>query len=260
MTTIAIIGLGEAGTEYARGLRAAGADVRGYDPYRRDVDPGIHRVRSIAEAVTGADAVLSLVVAAAALEVAGDVLPLLGGSCIYADLNTAAPAVKEGIAAMAARRGVPMTDVAVLAPVLRAGHRTALLASGAAAAAFAALVSPFEVPVDALDAPAGEAARLKLLRSVFMKGLAALVIEGLTAARAAGAEQWLHGQIAAEFGPGGGAFVDRLVAGTHRHAVRREQEVRDACEALEAAGQHSDMTRATLAWFERIVAEGGPAA
>ena len=61
---------------------------------------------------------------------------------------------------------------------------------------------PFGVPIEVLDGGAGEAARLRLLRSVFMKGLAALVIEGVGAARAVGAEEWLRDQMAGELGPG----------------------------------------------------------
>jgi hypothetical protein len=148
-----------------------------------------------------------------------------------------------------------MADAAVLAPVVRAGHRTPLLASGAGARAFAARVEPFGVPVDVIDGAAGEAARLRLLRRVFRKGLAALVLEGLGAARAVGAEDWLRGQLAAELGPDGAALVDRLVDGSHRHAVRREHEVRAALAVLESSAQPADMTRATLAWFERLVAE-----
>ena len=111
------------------------------------------------------------------------------------------------------------------------------------------------MPLVVIDGPAGEAARLRLLRSVFMKGLATLIVEGVGAARAVGAEDWLRGQMAQELGPDGAALVDRLIEGTHRHAVRREHEMRDALAALEATGQPADMTRATLAWFERLVAE-----
>ena len=85
-----------------------------------------------------------------------------------------------------------------------------------------------------------------------MKGLAALVIEGVGAARAVGAEEWLRAQMAGELGPDGRALVDRVIDGTYRHAARREHEVRDALAAIEEAGQPADMTRATLAWFERI--------
>ena len=254
MTDIAILGLGEAGRHYAEGLARAGAKVRGYDPFQNVREHGIDQRDGLADAVGDAEVVLSLVGAVPAVEVAADALPHLRAGAIYADLNTAAPRTKQQIARLAENLGARMADVAVLAPVLRAGHRTALLASGPAAESLVGILTPFGVPITAIAGAAGEAARLKLLRSVFMKGLATLVIESLGAARASGSEQWLRDLIADELGAGGDGLVDRLVSGTYEHAPRREHEVRDALAELEASGQPSDMTRATLAWFERILA------
>ncbi|MDX2376941.1 DUF1932 domain-containing protein [Microbacterium sp. LRZ72] len=257
MTTITILGLGEAGRLYARGLGRAGASVRGYDPFQKVDDAEIAQVDDLEDALAGADAVLSLVGARAAVEVAAQALPLVPRAAVYADLNTAAPEAKAEVEALAARVGVPMVDVAVMAPVPRAGHRTALLAGGGGAEQLAQVLGPLQVPVEVVPGGVGAAARLKLLRSVFMKGLATLMIEGLGAAREVGAEEWLRDQMAQELGPDGAALVDRLVSGTYAHAERREHEVRDALAALESAGQPADMTRATLAWFERILAERG---
>ncbi|WP_426322452.1 DUF1932 domain-containing protein [Microbacterium sp. E-13] len=255
MTTIAILGLGEAGRRYARGLAHAGADVRGFDPAHELGDPDVPQFATLADALAGANVALSLVTGHAAASVAHDALPHVPEGAVYADLNTAAPELKADIARLAADRGRAMADVAVLAPVVRAGHRTPLLASGPGAHEFAALVGPFEVPVQIVDGDAGEAARLRLLRSVFMKGLAALVLEGLGAARAVGAEEWLRTQMADELGPDGAALINRLVHGSTQHAVRREHEVRAALAALESSGQPADMTRSTLAWFERLVSQ-----
>ncbi|WP_194409836.1 DUF1932 domain-containing protein [Microbacterium cremeum] len=255
MTTIAILGLGEAGRLYARGLARAGATVRGHDPHHRLGDPDVPQFATLAETLAGADVALSLVTGQAAASVAGDALPHMPAGSVYADLNTAAPDVKQRIARLAADRGRDMADVAVLAPVVREGHRTPLLASGAGARELAVRLAPYQVPVDVIDGDAGDAARLRLLRSVFMKGLAALVLEGTRAARSVGAEEWLRAQIAAELGPDGALLVDRLIEGTRRHAARREHEVRAALDAIDESGQPADMTRATLAWFERIVGE-----
>lgn len=259
MTTVTILGLGEAGRLYARGLRDAGAQVRGYDPFPQAEGTGIPRLEVLGEALAGADVVVSLVGAVAAPIVAADALAMIAPSAVYADFNTAAPEVKQEIATLAAARGVLMADVAILAPVPRAAHRTDLLASGTGAAALAERLSPFGVPLVVIGGDAGEAARLKLLRSMFMKGLAALVIEGVGAAGAVGAEQWVRDQMAGELGPDGRELVDRLIDGTYRHSVRREHEVRDALSMLEAWGRPADMTRATLAWFERINSEGAGA-
>lgn len=255
MTTIAILGLGEAGRLYARGLIDAGADVVGYDPFVDASEHDIPQRTDLGDALAGCDVVLSLVGARVAARVAADAIAHVPRHAIYADLNTASPETKDDISRTMAEQGVAMIDVAVLAPVPRLAHLTPLLASGAASRAFADLVTPFGVPVEVVGDRVGEAARLKLLRSLFMKGLATLVIEGLGVARASGSQDWLRDQMALELGPDGAALVDRLVSGTYQHAERREHEVRDALEALEATGEPADMARATLAWFERILAE-----
>lgn len=255
MTTIAILGLGEAGRLYARGLLQAGAEVRGYDPHHVLDDPEVRQLDDLAAALAEAEVVVSLVGGQAAASVARDALPLLPASAVYADLNTAAPELKQEVGALAAARGIAMADVAVLAPVPRAAHRTPLLASGAGAATLVERLAPFGVPITVIEGGPGEAARLRLLRSVFMKGLAALVIEADTAAQTVAADGWLRGQMAAELGPDGEALIERLIAGTHQHAVRRAQEVREALSTLEVTGTPADMTRATLAWLERIAAD-----
>src|SRR5206468_4266595 len=56
---IAVLGLGEAGSEIGRDLVAAGADVRGYDPKVATVE-GVAARGSEAEAVADADLVLSV--------------------------------------------------------------------------------------------------------------------------------------------------------------------------------------------------------
>lgn len=255
MTRIAVIGLGEAGRRYVLGLADAGAEVRGYDSSPGATDADAYRAARLADAVRSADLVISLVGGRAARGVAAEAAPLLGAGAVFADFNTAAPHLKEQIADVLRTHAVPMADVAVLAPVTRAGARTPLLASGPGADRVGEVLRPLGVPVDTIDAPVGSAARLKLVRSVFMKGLATLLIETLTAADTAEAGEWMRAQLVAELGPDAPALVDRLLTGTYAHTARREQEVRDALELLDSLDAPSDMTRATLAWFERLARE-----
>src|ERR1019366_8809599 len=58
-TCVAVLGFGEAGTAISADLVAAGAVVRGYDPVAQ-VTPGVVDCAAEAEAVLGADVVLSL--------------------------------------------------------------------------------------------------------------------------------------------------------------------------------------------------------
>ena len=253
MIRIAVMGLGEAGSLYARGLAAGGAEVTGFDPNVDVTADGIAQRFRLEECLDGAELVLSLVGARASVDAARDAVGRMAPGTLLADLNTSAPETKLEVARVARASGMRIADVAVLAPVPRAGHRTPLLASGDAADDFAERMRPFGVPVDVVPGGIGDAARRKLLRAVFMKGMAAVVIEALEAARAHGVEEWLWGQIADELGADGDGRVQRMLAGTYKHAERREQEMRDAVDLLERSGSPADVTRATRISLQRII-------
>lgn len=227
---VAVLGLGEAGGSIARDLVAAGAAVRAYDPAVAAPD-GTVAAAGEADAAEGADLVLSVNSAhdAAAALRAG--IPGAGGA-VWAEMNTASPGLKRELAAAAKAAGVRFADIAIMAPVPGRGLFTPMLASGDAAADAAAILTGLGASVEVMDAEAGAAATRKLLRSVFFKGLAASVVEALEAARAAGCEDWLRGNIVEELVAAGEPTVDRLVAGTHRHAVRRAAEMAAAADML----------------------------
>jgi 3-hydroxyisobutyrate dehydrogenase len=136
--------------------------------------------------------------------------------------------------------------------VPRRGAATPLLVSGPGARRVAEVFLAFGAEVEVLEAPAGAAAERKLLRSVFMKGLAATVLEAVTAGAAAGCEQWVRDQIANELGQDGPALVDRLITGTTTHAARRLHEMTAARDHLAGLGTPASITDATLAWLARL--------
>ncbi|MGY1637848.1 DUF1932 domain-containing protein [Geodermatophilus sp. SYSU D00742] len=232
---IAVLGLGEAGSEIARDLAAAGADVRGYDPRGIEVE-GVQRRGSEAEAVADADLVLSVNSSHDAVPALVNALPALRPGTVWADLNTASPGVKLALVERLAGRDVPVVDVALLSPVPGHGLHTPMLVSGGGAARYAEVLAGFGVEVTIQPGPAGAAIARKLLRSVFYKGLAAAVVEALTAAEAAGCADWLRENISAELTGFDERAVDRLVDGTHRHARRRADEMAAAVDQLRELG------------------------
>jgi hypothetical protein len=92
------------------------------------------------------------------------------------------------------------------------------------------------------------------LRSVFYKGMAASIVEALDAARAAGLGEWLHDHIAEELAKADLATVDRIVAGTRQHAVRRSGEMAAAAGMLTELGVPPLMADASRALHERVAA------
>jgi 3-hydroxyisobutyrate dehydrogenase-like beta-hydroxyacid dehydrogenase len=250
---IAVLGLGEAGSLIARDLVAAGAAVRGYDP-AMPAPAGITDTGSEAAAVTGAGLVLSVNSAKAAVGAFGAALEAMGTGALWADLNTAAPGVKSTLARMGRARGIPVADIAMMAPVPGRGLRVPMLASGEAAGQVADWLRALGAGVEVLDGPAGLAASKKLLRSVFYKGMAASIVEALEAARAAGCEEWLRDHIATELAKADYSTVDRIVTGTRQHAVRRGAEMEAAAEMLAELGVDPTMADASRALHERIAA------
>ena len=253
MTTIAILGLGEAGGLIAADLVAAGARVRGYDP-KVTARGGVLDCGSAAEACTGADLVLSVNSAADAPDALAEGLPGCAPGIVWADLNTASPGEKQALAGSAADR-VRVVDVAMMSPVPGHGLRTPMTASGPAATGYAELISPFGAEVDVLAGPVGAAATHKLLRSVFYKGLAAAVLEATAAAEAAGLSDWLRGNITGELIKADAATLDRLLTGSRVHAVRRIHEMEAAERLLDDLGVPARVTRASRDWLADMIVD-----
>ena len=246
----AILGLGEAGTIYARDLAAGGVVVHAFDIRSITAPAGVVMAPDVATAVNGADLVLSLTTAAGAVQAAAAAKPHLADTAVFADLNAASPGQKAEVAACLG--DTLFADVALLAPVARSGVRTPALVSGSGAQNYADLLRPFDADLNVMDAPAGAAASRKLLRSIFMKALAASVLESLAAGRAAGCEEWVRDQIIAELDSGGAKLVDRLVSGTYQHARRRLHEVEDTRDYIRQLETPEYMTNATVSWLEAI--------
>jgi hypothetical protein len=241
---VAVLGLGEAGGRIAADLVSVGVEVRGHDPLTLSAPEGVGHATDPGGAVSGSTLVLALTTPSTALAAAESALPGLGSGAIYADLNTTSPALKQDIAALVDRADARFADVALLGPVPARGLRTPALASGSGAQAFADALGPLGMPVEVVSERPGDAAILKLLRSVFMKGLAASVLESLRAAEAAGHRSWLEGEIAAVVGE---PLLERLVAGSRRHAVRRLDELEAARMLLVELGVEPRIASASAA-------------
>jgi 3-hydroxyisobutyrate dehydrogenase-like beta-hydroxyacid dehydrogenase len=109
------------------------------------------------------------------------------------------------------------------------------------------------MPVEVVGAIPGDAAGLKLLRSVFLKGVAAAAIESLEAARAAGAEERIRADLASVIGE---PLLERLLSGSRAHASRRVDEMRAAAAYLEELGVDPRVASAAAEWLEQLRDEG----
>jgi 3-hydroxyisobutyrate dehydrogenase-like beta-hydroxyacid dehydrogenase len=259
MTVIAVLGLGEAGSRIATDLAAAGVTVRGYDPAAVPTPAGVHRTEQPDDAVMGAEIVLAITAAADAAGALAQSIDAIGIGSIYADLSTAPASLKQSLAAIAEDAHLRFVDVALMAIVTGRGAHTPSLASGSGAAAYGAAFAALGFDsVDVISAEAGDAATRKLLRSIFMKGFAAVIIEAMTAAEAAGQRDWLWGNLVDEMTAAGAPLLSRLVSGTGPHAVRRLHEMEASAALITALGVDPIMTDATVASLQRVIRDGLP--
>ena len=247
--TIALIGFGEAGSTFAGAAQWSHARTFDIRADRADIaaDLGIGFASSPAEALAGADLVLSLVSADAALAVARDYARYLTRGALWCDMNSVAPDTKCASADHVTASGGRYVDVAVLAPVDPARLRVPLLLAGTAAAAAA----------DALDAAGfanlrcvgdtiGRASAIKMIRSVMVKGIEALTAEMMLAATRAGVVQEVFASLdASERGESwsvrGPYNIERMTL----HGARRAAEMDESARTLAALGVEPVMTKAT---------------
>jgi 3-hydroxyisobutyrate dehydrogenase-like beta-hydroxyacid dehydrogenase len=249
MAVVALIGFGELGGVLGAALEGAGGhELRVWSR---------SRLGSLEEAVTGADLVISAVPGSASEEIADRVIRLLGRGACFADLTAAAPDPKERAARTAAARGVLYADGAVLGTVAASGHEVPIAAAGSGAEQLRDLTAGAGMSVEAIGGEAGRAAQLKLIRSVYMKGRDALVLEMMVAARRHGLEDEVARSIA---GPGEGVpftqLAERVLRALAIHADRRADELDASAALLREVGVEPLVTEASSERLRRLAALG----
>jgi len=257
--TITVFGLGEAGSRIAAGLASAGVPVQGFDPADRPTPSGVHRHVEPHAAVVGSSIVLAVTAGSDSLTALTQALDTIEPGTLYADLATSSAGRKRELARIAGARGLDFVDVALMSTVPGKGLATPALASGPGAGRYAAVLNPLGASCEVLAGEPGEAATRKLLRSVVMKGLAAVLIEALRGGEAADRSAWLWQNVVEELAAADEDFLSRLVLGTGPHAVRRRDEMIAASELLAELGVEPIMTAATVENLAGVPEDGLPA-
>jgi 3-hydroxyisobutyrate dehydrogenase-like beta-hydroxyacid dehydrogenase len=158
-------------------------------------EAGIEDVPSLEELVEQADVFLSVLVPAVALETAEKVASALRATrtdLLYIDCNAIAPRTVREVGAVVSAAGGRVADIGIIvAPPRRPGTR--FYASGPGANEAAALAE-YGLDVRVIGAEMGQASGLKMCYGALTKGLQALGVELLVAARALGLEDALRAE------------------------------------------------------------------
>lgn len=254
---VCVLGFGMAGRPIARGLAEAGAakvHVWKRPPWRPEhLDasdhPAILMTQSMEEALEGADFVLSLVTPESALDTARSASPFIRDA-VYLDLNTTTPEVKREIGRVIEAGGGRPIDGAICDPAEVYGHKVVTLISGPEAKRLSEAMARYGMQLQVLSERVGDASALKVVRSVFTKGLMMTFLEAIEAARRCGLVEELLESIA---GTVEGLPLRDLalsLAGTSLIvAERRAQEMEGVVSTLESLGMDSHISAAALEKF-----------
>jgi 3-hydroxyisobutyrate dehydrogenase len=266
MARVGFLGFGEVASVLSRPMVEHGAQVYAYDlllgreggreALERRAAPGI-RFQPLPEVLRGVDYVLSTVTTQAAVAVARDCAPYLRRGQVYLDLNSTAPRVKLEIAAIVEPPGAHCVEGAILGAVGVAGAATRILLAGERAGPAADALAGLGLNVAHYSRQVGQASLFKMLRSIFSKGLEALLLELLIAARRAGLEGDLWEEAVATVSSH--PFDETAANWIRTHAVaceRRYHEMVQVAETMREIGVEPVMTAATEAFFRRSLTLG----
>ncbi|HEY2401102.1 MAG TPA: DUF1932 domain-containing protein [Steroidobacteraceae bacterium] len=266
----ALIGFGEAGSIFGEDLVAAGHEVAMYDVLL-DSSPAMRekarrvRVRaaeSFDDAVSGVDVVISAVTASSSSDVAAQAARVLRAGQVLLDINSVSPAKKLANASLVEAAGADYVEAAVMAPVPPQRLRVPMLLGGKRAGEVAQALRDVGMNATALSDKIGVASAVKMCRSIVIKGLEALTLESMLAARRFGAEREVLESLNGTFPGMGwtGKLPDYLISRVAEHGVRRAAEMREVARTLSDVGLEPVMASATAerqAWLVEAMAASG---
>ena len=264
-TRIAFLGFGEAGSAFARGFRTETHPVLlAYDIKIHDLEESrsfrehcvnldVESTLTSMNAVIDSDATFSVVTAGQALAAAASIRTQLDRKPWYFDCNSCSPDTKRLAEQEISRLGGRYIDVAVMAPVLPCLHRTPLLVSGADADAAVEFMQSIGMNAAAVGMEVGEASAIKLVRSIFVKGLEATTMECALAARRAGVDDRVFRSLSSSYPElDWEAFAGRVIERMLVHGCRRAEEMEAAEELVRSLNLPSSMSAGAAVWQKAV--------
>ena len=264
---IAFLGYGEAARAFHEGLSRPGLSFVAYDILLERGDEAmrtamLQRGAEVADlaALGDADWIFSAVTADQSFLAVEPLLPHLRQGQLLIDINSVSPDRKRETAAAVEATGAIYLDMAVMAPVHPRGHATPVLLAGTEAGRLLPELSALGFSASIAGAEPGAATAIKMVRSLFVKGLEAITVETLLAARASGCFEEIVASLSASFpGLGWPHFAEYQMERTTRHGKRRAAEMRESAATLDALGLRGGLASEIAEVQERMGACGvGP--
>lgn len=262
---IAFLGFGEAGRAFHDSLTGVDPSLEfaAYDIKLDDAGaaPAMREAmqsRGVAiapdrAAIAGADWIVSAVTADQSHAALEPLAPHLTPGRWLIDINSVAPDTKRANAALIGESGAAYLDMAVMAPVDPNGHRTPVLLAGAATPALLAEFDRLQWNHRVVGPDPGAAAAIKMVRSLFVKGIGAITVETLLAAEASGCFDEIYDSLSTSFpGLGWPDFAAHQFERLVTHGRRRAAEMRECAATVSDLGLNGSLAGEIASIDERM--------
>ncbi len=267
LNKIGFVGFGEVASIFSKEMSSKGAEIRIYDvlisqkggleTIKKRIPNDNIQIASLEEVIINSDYVLSTVPSQFARDVAEECIEYLKPNKVYVDLNSTSPFIKIEVSKIIQSAKAIFIEGAILGAVGITGSKTHILVTGEKGKEVAEVLNRLGMNISYYSPEIGKASMFKMLRSIFSKGLEALILECLIAGKKAGIEKDLWDDI--------GDFMSKkpfnqIAANwiqTHVIAYeRRYHEIVQVVETMKKIGVEPVITSSTKNFFRRSLSLG----
>lgn len=256
MTTLKLgfMGFGEASFHMASGLVNEGLkDILVYDKclemdntvaiknlHNRIAQSGVTLAHSVEHMVQHCNYIVVAVPAIFSEEACQNIIATAHNqniSLCLVDVCSSSPTVKYAISQQCKMANIVYVDSPMLGPLPVYGHKVPIVASGAGADDWCNIMTPWNMKITPIPGEAGKASRIKLSRSIFTKGLEALLVETFQFARKNGVEDVVMDSISSTMNDKDFQYTaQRYITSDLIHAKRRAHELAEAIAIMQECG------------------------
>ncbi|MEY8601541.1 DUF1932 domain-containing protein [Staphylococcus shinii] len=259
---IGFIGFGEVGKELSKGFSKYEVNrIYAYDPLLIGSDSKKLSERTEINYVEKAEIVakqtLSIlfvaVPATKTVEAWSEISDVVANETVLVDLTTASSEEKNKMNEMMYNKGMTIIDAAILGALKVYQNEVPILASGTQTNKFIELGYQIGMNITKLNEKVGDATNFKFVRSIFTKGLSALLFEVMASAEQLDITEEIYESITSTMDKDNfGEIISRYIKSNVKHSQRREKEMKNVSEFLEHHHIKPVMTKATIQKLKNI--------
>lgn len=255
---LGFIGFGEVGHEMSSGFKKEGlTGIVAYDILQDDEkygalvrgraeETGVQLLSNWSEVVKYATVIIAAVQGSNAFSAALEAVKAMDSTKIYVDVSTSSPKTKKKINEIVQKTEGRFVDGAMMSMLITTQHKVPTLLSGNGSDSFMSIMAPYNMKLTKISDEPGDAIAIKLVRSIYMKGMSALAVEMLETASKLQVERRVLDSVSETLNAGPFEEVmNFLVTAGSVHAQRQAHEMEDVRSMMEELEIEPTMTKAT---------------